>query len=308
MSTGAVMSLHGVHAQNIYAVRKRFEYRTRRPARDVDYLAIYETGHAHAVTGIAKISGVLEGTPEEIWKLTKSFAGISAKYFKDYFSGRRKAFAYCISEAARLGRDIMLSEIGVKRAPQSFQYISEEAVEKLLRMSSLGESASGMRYFFGGVHGVGKSTLIGGLSERLGIDSYSSSGVIRQSREISSRSKVVDATDVIPNQDALIEGLRLSDWYDKGGLLDGRFVLRANDGTFSKIPAEVFAQMNLDLFLVLTAPPNVIVAQIMERDGSKAQPWQTSESAMREMQEAELEHARSVSREIHVPLSVIGRR
>jgi hypothetical protein len=71
-------------------------------------------------------------------------------------------------------------------------------------------------------------------------------------------------------------------------------VLRASDGTFSRIPAEVFAQMNPDLLLVLTAPPNVIVAQIMERDGSKAQPWQLSESAMREMQEAELEHARDV--------------
>ena len=308
MSTGAVMSLYSVHAQSIYAGRKRFEYRTRRPAREVDYLAIYETGHAHAVTGIAKISGVLEGTPDEIWKLTKSFAGISAKYFKEYFCGRKKAFAYCISEAARLGREIMLSEIGVKRAPQSFQYISEEAVEKLLQMSSLGESASGIRYFFGGVHGVGKSTLIGGLSKKLGIDAYSSSDMIRQSHEVSSCNKVVDVIDVIPNQNALIDGLRLSNWYERGGLLDGHFVLRGDDGTFSKIPAEVFAQMDLDLILVLTRPPNIIIKHVMKRDGSKVQPWQLSESSIRKMQELELEHARSVSREIHVPLSVIGKR
>jgi predicted transcriptional regulator len=93
MSIGAVMSLYSMHAQNIYDGKKRFEYRTRKPAREVEYLAIYETGDAHAVTGIAKISGVLEETPDEVWKLTKSFAGISAKYFKDSF---RKKTGICI--------------------------------------------------------------------------------------------------------------------------------------------------------------------------------------------------------------------
>ena len=305
MSAGAVISLYSVHAQNIYSGVKRFEYRTRKPAQDVEYLAIYETGKKRAVTGIAKISGILEGAPNEIWELTKSFAGISSKYFKRYFAGRRKAVAYCISEAMSFDQAVPLHEIGVDRPPQSFQYISEGAVEKLLGRVSASESITDARYFIGGVHGVGKTTFAKHLATGMGIDHYSSSDLIKRARELPAADKAVATENLMPNQDALITGLGLTDWFEIGGILDGHFVLRSDDGRFAGIPISVFEQMRLDSLFVLTGESDVIASRIGNRDGFSGQQWQYDAEVIRAMQEAEIEHAKLVANQLKLPLSLI---
>lgn len=136
MSTGAVISIHSVHAKNIYSGVKRFEFRTQKPSRDIDYLVLYETGKSGLVTGLAKVTDIIEGTPAEIWKLTKTFAGITPVFFDEYYSGKEKAVAYCLGETREFDQAIPLCDIGVQRAPQSFQYLENAAVDKLLEWSS----------------------------------------------------------------------------------------------------------------------------------------------------------------------------
>lgn len=118
-----LLPIHSEHAQNIYSGKKLYEYRTRRPAQEVGCILLYETGGVGAITGAALTDKVLEGSPDEIWEITKSRAGISRDYFHGYFSGRNKAYAYAISEAIPFAESLSLNDFGIQRAPQSFQYI-----------------------------------------------------------------------------------------------------------------------------------------------------------------------------------------
>lgn len=219
-----------------------------------------------------------------------------------------KAIAYCISEAVTFDDAVPLEGIGVDRPPQSFQYISEDAVEKLLRRTSASGEFSATRYFIGGVHGVGKTTFARRVADNMGIRHYSSSDVIRQSQDLPADSKAIASGCVEPNQSLLVRGLESSGWFDTGGLLDGHFVLRTEGGRIAAIPVGTFDEMALDALFVLTRPPDEIVSQMRSRDGRAAQPWQLDAEAMRAMQEAEVEHAKRVARELGLPLSVIKPR
>lgn len=299
MSLGVVLSIHSVHARNIYRGVKRYEYRTRKPKRDVSYIALYETGAIRAITGIAKIAGILEGAPAMVWNLTKSFSGISRDYFRNYFLGKKKAVAYCISEVIPFENPILLSEIGIERAPQSFQYIDENEVAKLLEAEMKSKRPLLPRFFVGGVHGVGKSTFVKGIASEMGLHAYSASQIIlgETGPDILKRVPVEAA---ISNQRSLLFGLRETDWFNTGGLLDGHFVLRTGNEHVSPVPVEVFSQLDLDAMFVLTDTPSNIAERIKERDGIV---W--SHSLVEKMQENEVAHARVVSDRLNIPLSII---
>lgn len=132
MSSSMVLSIHSVYAASIYSGEKRFEYRTCRPSRNVEYIALYETGKVGAVTGVARVIEILEGTPEEIWERTKAYAGITRERFMQYFAGKAKAVAYLLGEVCRFAQSITLSELGLIRAPQSFQYLEPGLTAVLL--------------------------------------------------------------------------------------------------------------------------------------------------------------------------------
>lgn len=299
MSSGVVLSIHGVHARNIYSGVKRYEYRTRKPIKDVEYVAFYETGSTRAITGIAKIAGILENTPSMVWDLTKSFAGISHKYFRSYFAGKKKAVAYCMSEVMPFENPVVLSEVGIDRAPQSFQYLDEMEVKKLLRIAADNKRPLQPRFFVGGIHGAGKSTFAKSIAAEMGLSCYSASRVISDAAAFN-KNKQITAGEVSSNQASLVTGLKEAGWFVDGGFLDGHFVLRAECAAPLPVAADVFAQLELDAMLVLTARPSTIVKRLKDRDGVC---W--DQSVVDEMQQNELLHAKTVSEQLGIPLSVI---
>jgi len=305
MSSGAVISIHSVHAESIYAGRKRFEYRTRKPAQRIDYLALYETGETRAVTGIAKVNGIIEGIPSEIWDLTKPFAGISSKFFKQYFSGRKKAVAYCLGEAMAFDEVIRLEDIGINRAPQSFQYIGDDAIDMLLEQEVSRQTNSCSRYFVGGIHGVGKTTFVTKVADMMGVPSYSSSDLIKSFTVMDWADKVVSNDCVNANQDALIQALGATSWDSAGGFLDGHFVLRTGEGLWEEIPVDVFRDMRLDGVFVLTAKPEAIAGRLAQKDSYDCARLMWNLPEIESLQSAELAHAQRVANNLHLPLSII---
>lgn len=301
MSSGIVLSIHSIHARNIYTGIKRYEYRTRRPAKDIEYIALYETGGPRAITGIAKIAGILESTPAMIWDLTKSFAGISCDFFRDYFAGKRKAVAYCISEVIPFEKPVVLSEIGIERAPQSFQYIDELTMKKLIEVELENKKPLLPRFFVGGVHGVGKSTFVKTLAIEMGLTSYTASRIIANNASVSS-DKLVLPNEVLSNQDSLLAGLHETEWFTNGGLLDGHFVLQTRNGDVSRLPFDVFKRLNLDALFVLTSKPSDIAERLKARDGID---WDVR--AIERMQQEETLHAKQVSENLGIPLSILRR-
>lgn len=59
-----MMSIRASEAEKIVTGRKNYEYRTRRPKQDVDYVVLYENAPVSAIRYILKITNIL--TPSEV--------------------------------------------------------------------------------------------------------------------------------------------------------------------------------------------------------------------------------------------------
>ena len=296
MTTAAIISIHGTHARKIYSGEKRFEFRTRKPARHIDYLALYETHPTKSVTGFVRIGSILEGSPHDIWKLTHEGAGVSRSFFMSYYREKSRAVAYCIDESHQLDDELTLEELGVSAPPQSFQYLEEAALNKLLTKTF----HSPNRLFIGGVHGVGKTSFAKWLAERLDCEAYSSSTLIRGKQGDSPH-------DLNDSQNDLINALKETDWFDCGGILDGHFVLKSPDGSFFQVHEAVFSQMELSSILLLTGNPNAIAERLIARDGLQVSDKREFVESITKLQFAECERARHIANEIGVPIETIER-
>lgn len=299
MNSGIVLSIHSVHARNIYSGLKRYEYRTRKPSQNVEYIALYETGTTKAVTGIAKITGILEGAPTTIWELTKSFAGIRRDFFRRYFAGKKKAYAYCISEVTSFQHPVELRDLGIEHAPQSFQYIDEQEMKKLLEIKIEDKKPLQPRFFVGGIHGVGKTTFVKKVASEMGLPFFTASDVIA-TKETFGSNKVISENDIESNQSSLVSTLHNLGWFDAGGILDGHFLLKTAEHGCSPIPVEVFEELKLDSIFVLSKSPSIILDRLQSRGDES---W--SLAFIKEMQEGEIAYARQIAERLDIPLSII---
>lgn len=91
----ALLSVKPEYAEKILSGEKIYEFRRRIFKRkDVDILVIYATRPQCRVVAEARIGGIMESTPEDIWKRTNRYGGISHDRFMDYFAGRETALCH----------------------------------------------------------------------------------------------------------------------------------------------------------------------------------------------------------------------
>lgn len=122
MST-MLLSIKPRYAKVILEGKKRYEFRKNKPKTSVTRIVLYASSPQQQVVGEATIDEILEGSPDEIWSITKGFAGITKQFFSSYYAGRGKAIAYKLSEVTVYETPKDLSDFGVARAPQSFTYL-----------------------------------------------------------------------------------------------------------------------------------------------------------------------------------------
>ena len=93
----ALLSVKPEYAEKILSGEKIYEFRRRIFKRkDVDILVIYATRPQCRVVAEARIGGIMESTPEDIWKRTNRYGGISHDRFMDYLpAGRRPMPSNC---------------------------------------------------------------------------------------------------------------------------------------------------------------------------------------------------------------------
>lgn len=118
-----LMSINPEHVANIMSGNKKFEFRKRACKRKVDKIYIYSTTPVMKVVGEAEVDEVFIDKPSEIWRITQKQAGINKEFFDKYFNQRDEAVAYKLANVIQYKIPKDLSEIGVKVAPQSYQYI-----------------------------------------------------------------------------------------------------------------------------------------------------------------------------------------
>lgn len=119
-----LLSIKPKYVKQILAGTKLVEYRKQTPKdTGVDTVLIYQSNDLKKVVGEFKIAGIIEGTPQVVWSQTHEVGGIcSADYFS-YFQGRDKAYAFQISELKVYDMPVSLEDLGISRAPMSYQYV-----------------------------------------------------------------------------------------------------------------------------------------------------------------------------------------
>lgn len=117
------MSINPEHVANIMCGKKVFEFRKRACKQKVDKIYIYSTAPIMKVVGEAQVETVLIDHPNTIWKMTSRQSGIDKEFFDKYFLNREEAVAYKLKNVIEYTVPKTLSDLGVRTAPQSYQYI-----------------------------------------------------------------------------------------------------------------------------------------------------------------------------------------
>ncbi|HAE1144341.1 TPA: ASCH domain-containing protein [Salmonella enterica subsp. enterica serovar Newport] len=120
-----LLSIKPEFAESILNGYKKFEFRkTIFRNKEVRAVIIYATMPVGKVIGEFEIEKVLSSQPDELWDMTKKYAGITRDFFDEYFSERDKGFAIAVKNPLRYDTPISLNElIPGAVPPQSFRYI-----------------------------------------------------------------------------------------------------------------------------------------------------------------------------------------
>lgn len=120
-----LLSIKPEFVEEIVLGKKKFEYRKSIFKReDISSIVVYATKPYGKVVGEFEIENILVDKPENIWKRTKKYSGITKSYFKSYFEGKEKGFAIQIKEFKEYDTHLELFEFDntLRAAPQSFCY------------------------------------------------------------------------------------------------------------------------------------------------------------------------------------------
>ena len=120
-----LLSINPKHVNNIFNGTKKFEFRKIMCNKEVNSIIFYATSPVMKIVGEAAVDEVLVDAPSVIWDKTNQYSGITKEFFDKYYVNKRLAVAYKLKDIKEYKITKKLSELGVKRAPQSFQYLTE---------------------------------------------------------------------------------------------------------------------------------------------------------------------------------------
>lgn len=118
----AMISIAPQHASRIYSGDKHYEFRrTAAGLTAGTVLWIYETAPISAITGQAVVGKQIFGTPEKISSLEVNPP--SRDHVNRYLAGSKNPVALELSGVEKFDAPIRLPFRGVRRAPQSYQFL-----------------------------------------------------------------------------------------------------------------------------------------------------------------------------------------
>lgn len=120
-----LLSIKPEYADRIFNGEKKFEFRKAMfKNSNVTTVVIYATMPVGKVVGEFEIDEIIKDCPSKLWKITKSFAGITQDFFESYFDGRDAGYAIGVKKAIRYEKPLDLKSFLPKGIPpQSFCYL-----------------------------------------------------------------------------------------------------------------------------------------------------------------------------------------
>ena len=121
--SSVLMSIKPEFVASILSGQKEYEYRKTVCKRTVDKIYIYSTVPVQKVVAEAEVEEILVESPSRLWELTHRESGIDKAFFDKYFENKEEAVAYKLTNVKAYKRPKKLQELGIKTAPQSYQYV-----------------------------------------------------------------------------------------------------------------------------------------------------------------------------------------
>lgn len=131
----AVFALRPKWADLILSGAKTVEIRRSRMNRMIGRMLIYRTGTG-LIVGEVRVKGMHAAPPETIRREYGGAACLTEKEFDEYVKGADRLYAYRLENPIRYGKPKTLSEVGLKRAPQSWCYLPEPVEPAVPRPST----------------------------------------------------------------------------------------------------------------------------------------------------------------------------
>lgn len=124
MSLNVLISIKPKYIKEIISGKKKYEYRKSIFRKNVEKVYIYSTSPKQRIIGYFKYKGYLEGTPGQIWEITKKFSGIDIKSYNKYFDKSPCAYAIKI-EQVYLFKTPINPKMKFEKffPPQSYKYL-----------------------------------------------------------------------------------------------------------------------------------------------------------------------------------------
>jgi predicted transcriptional regulator len=136
MGKGLFLSLLPKYATLILSGNKRIEFRRRWITEPIEIIVLYAVSPTKRIVGTAEIQETVKGSPTHLWTLAQQHGGgISRRELYDYFSGVDEGFGIILNNVKEA-----LDPIDPKkvirdfRAPQSFSYVAEYSLQKIMRL------------------------------------------------------------------------------------------------------------------------------------------------------------------------------
>lgn len=131
----ALFSIRPQYADAILTGSKEVEFRRTALAADVSHVVIYATTPVRKVVGAFEVAGVDAARPAALWESYGPVGGIQQSDYMDYFEGTESAYAIKVRHPRRWDEPLTLEELSPGlRAPQSYQYLRNEALAKVTPM------------------------------------------------------------------------------------------------------------------------------------------------------------------------------
>lgn len=126
MQKNIILSMHQPFWLMIAMGRKKLELRTTKPKGDIPFkVYVYVTGGV-GIVGEFVCNNVQEiHTVDDCVKAEKPSCVKANSIFAYTQYGKRKIYAWNISNVKVYRKPLMVSEFGLKRAPQTWQYMEE---------------------------------------------------------------------------------------------------------------------------------------------------------------------------------------
>jgi predicted transcriptional regulator len=86
-------------------------------------MIIYSTSPIAKVVGEVEVLDILVDMPDEIWKLTQNYSGVSKTFYEDYYKNKKFAVGFMLGNVTIYDKPKNLKDIGINYIPQSFIYL-----------------------------------------------------------------------------------------------------------------------------------------------------------------------------------------